>query len=344
MLYLGAKGDTKEQMGNLLSIGSNDNLQSLSRLSTLMSGGNRDGGVSINTAANGWLSQEFKILPKFRNEVKKYFGVMFERLNFGQPESARKDINEWVSRHTGRRINDLFPAGSFDAMTKLVLANAIYFKGAWTSPFNKQRTSFRPFHTGSGSQKNVPFMYQGGLFSSGIHRGVELLELPYGTEGEYAMLFAKPIDSSAWFYRRQPGDFADLSTLSEHMTLSLLEKFQESLSETHMDIYVPRFTLKKKIDLKEELQKLGITEVFSPRDADLSPINGQKNLYVSTAKHQAFVQVDEEGTVAAAATGIGISMRMMRPRIQLNRPFLIYIIHKPQNAVLFAGKVVDPSL
>ena len=123
----------------------------------------------------------------------------------------------------------------------------------------------------------------------------------------------------------------------------LLEKFLVQLQDLEGDIHIPRFTLERGFDLTKELPKIGIKDVFMEGIADLSPINGYKNLYVSAAIHKAFIEVNEEGTEAAAATGFGVTAYSMSPQVWMNRPFLFYILHKPENSIVFAGRVVDPT-
>ena len=350
MLYLGSSTETKQQLASALKWNSENQdeknfLEALKDLTDKLNPENGLDGVTLKTAAKGWLGQNFKILKKFNNNMKNQFGFKFSRKNFAQSESSRKDINMWVANHTGNRINQLFPFGSFDAMTKVVLANAIYFKGLWSTPFKKKYTSLKNFYTqGSSKPKKVSTMFQSDDFLIGRHRNVQLLELPYGAEGEFSMLFARPLHQSELYrYEFAPDEFTSLATLSKDMSSTLLREFQGSMRKTKADVHIPRFTVERSINLAEKLQELGITKVFQQGTADLSPINGKRNLYVSSALHKAFIQVDEEGSEASGATGIGISLLSLPPQIHMNRPFLFYIIHKPQNAVVFAGRVMDPS-
>ena len=356
MLHLGAANETKNQIAKVLEwkdVGNNNQtfLGAWEDLTNRLKTQNGSG-VTVSSAVNGWLSQDFNVLKGFREKMKNYFGVEFEQENFQQPETARININKWVSEHTGKRINALFPSGAIDSMTRIVLANAIYLKGLWTSPFKKTHTSSKPFYTvqSSGSDTNtvkkVPFMYQSGEFLCGAYQNIQLLQLPYGNQGEFTMLLARPLNpSEVWSQvEPNPADFTDIMSLSKQMNPALMKEFLKSMIKIKADIYVPRFTLKQKLDLRVQLDKLGIKNVFGQGIADLSPINGKRNLYISSALHKAFIQVNEEGTEAGAATGLGISLLSMPPQIQFNRPFLFYILQKPQNAVIFAGRVVDPSV
>merc|ERR1719427_2291637 len=189
--------------------------------------------------------------------------------------------------------------------------------------------------------RQIPFMYRSDDYNCGHYRNVDLLEIPYGSEGEFTMLLAKPRGRS---HRTDSDNILDVDALTNQMDASLMKNFFENMFVEKADIHVPKFSVEMSFDLAEQLKKLGVTDVFKPKVADLSSISRLKNLHVSSARHQAFLKVDEEGTEAAAATGIGISVLSLPLTIRFDRPFLFYILHKPENAVVFAGRVVDPQI
>lgn len=229
-------------------------------------------------------------------------------------------------------------------MTRIVLANAIYFKGIWKKPFAKHATRKMPFHGEDGLRVgNTDFMYKDDFFRVGQHNNVQLLQLPYGENEEFSMLIARPLH----FMEIRIDEFdmskiTDVSALSAAMNADLLSTWLDSLRERKIEIYMPKFTVKKDVNLKGVLKQMGVKDVFSPAKADFSRMTGDKNLFVSSARHKAHIEVDEEGTKAGAASGFEMGfLSLGGPVLKIDRPFLFFIIHNECKSVVFSGKVTD---
>lgn len=347
MLSLGSDGKTKQQIETALKWKGDENY--LDSLSAIKASFIKNGKSSskLEMANNGWVDAKLNVLKSFTRDTEKFFGVAFSGEDFRDGESVRGKINKWVSANTGKQIPELFPVGSFDHTTKMVLANAIYFKGQWAMPFDEKRTRPDMFHVGEGVVKfNATMMSQTGRFLVGNHRNVQLLELPYGEKSKYTMLLARPRDpSEVMKYEANDKHFTDIARLEEEMDEKLMQEFFQHLKEMKVDVFVPKFKLKKSFKMEDKLQALGVKEAFNQK-ADFSRITGDdnSNLYISQVEHKAFVEIDERGTKAGAATGAGISFLSKPPQIRFDRPFLFFIIHKRCNTVLFTGRVTDPTL
>jgi serpin B len=243
-------------------------------------------------------------------------------------------INYWVDRKTGGRIPLLVPPGALTPNTRLVLANAIYFKGRWAAPFAKERTAPKPFHTADGQSVLTPMMWRQGHCRSASADGCDLLELPYAG-GALSMVIALP--------KTRDG----LPALEQGLTAAGLSGWLgllDAAGARQTDVTLPRFTMNFSVELTKALAQLGMVTAFVDREADFSPINGRRDLYVSAAFHKAFVDVNEEGTEAAAATGFGLhSLAVERAQaFNADHPFLFLIRCGSTGSVLFLGRVSDP--
>lgn len=348
MLSLGADTTTKEQIYTALGWDASRNYKEIRSLLYEIEIEDRDTkDANLNVANNGWLNKDLMVLKNFQDGMERYFTVNFQREDFSKPETTRDNINQWVADRTDNRITELFPSGSFNSLTKLVMANAVFFKGLWRKPFDDKLTTMSDFQLLDGSNKQVNFMFKNSEFLTGVNRNVEVLEIPYGDEGKFSMLFMKPRNTTnVYEYKSSPNDFTDVNSLCHGMKndRNVMTGMLESLREEKIDIFVPKFTVEQGFDLKDKLQAMGVQDLFSDATSDLSKISGQRNLYVSSAKHEAFIEVDEAGTEAGAATGFGVAFMSMPLQVRLDRPFLFFILNKRCNTVVFSGKVMDPSM
>jgi serine protease inhibitor len=248
-------------------------------------------------------------------------------------ESVRQAINTWVSERTAAKIPELVPEGLITPLTRLVLVNAIYFKGTWVSRFDAAQTQTRTFHVSGAQSVDVPMMHQTGQFGYLFREGVSVIELPY-TGQDIAMVVLLP-------------DAADgLAALEAMLTPENLAGWLDDLSATtataEVAVSLPRFTFRWKASLAEPLIAMGMPLVFSPEGADLTGM-APRNLYLQFFIHEAFVAVDEEGTEAAAATAGGVGEVSMPPEFTADHPFLFLIRDRVTGSVLFLGRVVNPS-
>lgn len=241
-------------------------------------------------------------------------------------------INRWVEEKTENKIVDLIGPGVLDPLTRLVLTNAIYFKGQWDQPFNPEQTREGPFYLSDGKQAAVPFMRQIERFKYGETSNAQVLELPYsGNELAMTILLPKP-DSS-------------VSKLEAAMEEDGVESILEALWPTRVDVRIPRFKFDAELSLGGCLQQLGVTDAFNDSAADFSGMS-DTFLYITHVLHKAFIEVNEEGTEAAAATGIVVgvtSVPVDSPKVFIaNRPFMFLIRDLGTGSILFMGRMTDP--
>lgn len=336
MTWAGARGQTAEQMARILHLPEKTAWlhAALHRLTREVeqAGGRREPMLRVANALWGQKGEPF--LESFLDLLSRRYGGALREVDFvGETERARRTINEWASDRTEGKIEDLVPRDIITKGTRLVLANAIYFKGLWESPFDEDDTRKSPFYVSAEEVVEVPMMYQEEEFAYAEGEGYRALELPY-KGGELAMVVLLP---------NQRGGLGALeSELDGQEVFSTLGRMQQR--EVH--VYLPRFRLESALGLEEVLSSMGMTDAFSPGKADFSGINGRRNLSISAVLHKAFVKVDEEGTEAAAATGGMVGAASLAPRpvvFRADHPFIFLIRHRPTGLVLFAGRLADPG-
>ena len=298
---------------------------------------------TINIANKLWMQKYFcsKSCDAFVAKLQRNYNTTLAELNFAEEaEKCRKEINKWVEDKTNDKIKNLLPQGSVTSLTRFVLTNAIYFKSNWKSKFDKKHTIMRDFNTLSGQDgsetKKVPTMYQNAeVYAAGFIPASEyqLLELPYENKDLSMLIILPP-------------SMRDFHAIERSLSTSKLNQMLDELYRypiLSFNVYLPKFKVTTSITLNEKLQKMGMRDVFDASEADLSGITGYKALYVSSAVHKAFIKVDEEGTEAAASTGIIVGVKSLPFQFNINRPFMFMIRHKPTGTVLFMGRVMDPS-
>jgi serpin B len=272
----------------------------------------------------------------FVRRAGERFGAGLRPADFArEPEAGRLAVNTWVEQQTRDRIRGLLPAGSVTPLTRLVLANAVYFKGDWADQFQSQLTKPAPFTRADGNKADVPLMTRTGGYRYAQLDGFQILELPY-KGGELAMDVILPADHTGL-----PAVEAKLADLG-----SWLGKLGD---EPRVQVHLPKFKLEDSVSLPEILRPMGLKTVFDPDRADLTGLvsrTPEDRLYVSAAFHKAFVEVNEQGTEAAAATGIVVGVRSAAPRpptaFRADRPFLFLIRDVKHGTILFLGRYAGP--
>jgi serpin B len=340
MTYAGARGETEAQMAEVMHY-----TLSQARLhpafaalaEALASRGQgaagREGeGFRLNVANALWGQEGYAFLDSFLEVVDRAYGAGLRRVDFvGAPEEARLTINDWVAKETEDRITDLIPQGVIDAMTRLVLTNAIYFNAAWAEPFEEGMTRDGPFYLLDGRQVSVPMMRQTTSLGYAREQGYQVVELPYDGH-QLSMVILLP-------------DAGELEAFEASLDAPVLEASLDALSYQSVALAMPRFEFSAKFRLEETLAALGMVDAFSDA-ADFSGMTGNRELFLSAVLHQAFVSVDEAGTEAAAATAVvaKLTAAPVEPvEVTVDRPFLFLIRDLETGAVLFLGRVVDPS-
>ncbi len=298
----------------------------------------RGEGLVLDIANSLWPQQDYAFRDAFMALMKQYYDTSSFPVDYArEPEQARMAINTWVEEKTQQRIKDLIAPGAIDELTTLVLVNAIYFKGDWTHPFIKEQTREAPFHLAPGEVVQVPMMTHTREAPYAETERLQLLELPYAG-GEMSMLIILPKERHAL-----PAIERELvenpGRLTEWTSLPAMER---------VEIYLPRFRIEWGSEsLVRPLIALGMRDAFRPGTADFSGMDGTRELFISDVLHKAFVEVGEEGTEAAAATGVIMTREaaVVRPTpvFRADHPFLFVIHENSTGSVLFMGRLSNPG-
>jgi serpin B len=334
MLWNGAETDTATQIATALHFTlPGDRLNAAFdaldlALTTPPSGGDA-GTFQLSLANSTWAQVGFSFVPSYLDVLAESYGAGIHTVDFmGAPDGARNAINGWVANETQNQIPTLFPQGSIDDLTRLVLANAVYFHGDWAVPFGGNSPN-GTFHAPSGDV-SVPMMKGEGTATLWSDTGWNAASLPY-KGGTVSMVLVVP-------------DAGTFDAFESALTADGLATILANGQQLGGDLYMPRFKFSTAESLSDTLTALGMSDAFDPTTADLSGIDGAKDLYVQAVIHQADIAVDEKGTTAAAATGVVVGTRSVAVNsLSVDRPFLFFIVHQPTGALLFAGRVVDPS-
>jgi serpin B len=334
MTYAGAGGKTQTQMAQALSFPTGQ--KTLHPVFALLAGklgeAGKKGHVKLRIANTLWPRKGDKFLKAYLALMKKFYGVRITPVDFGEEEEARRKINSWVEEKTENKIKDLIAPGVLDAATRLVLVNAIYFKGDWASPFDPVLTSQAPFVVAPGNPVQVPMMTRKDTFRYAADDKLQVLELPYAGD-DLSMLVLLP------------GEDDGLASLEESLELESLDKWTNALAEAEVEVSLPRFELTFPFRLDETLKTMGMTDAFSG-NADFSGMDGSKELFIGAVLHKAFVNVNEQGTEAAAATAVVMQTKAMAfPTIvfRADHPFSFFIRENKTGSILFVGRVANPG-
>ena len=337
MAYAGARGQTEQEMAQALRFtlpqdrlhpAFNALLLDLDRRAEEAD----DEAFQMSIANSIWGQQDYSFLQEYLDVLGRNYGAGMRLVDFmNAPEEARAAINDWVSEETEERIQDLIPQGVIDTLTRLVLANAIYFKASWSEQFEEAKTQTQDFHLLDGSVVSVPMMHQSATFRYGESQGVQTVELPYVGD-QVAMLILMP----------QEGGF---ESFESSLTPEVLQSLMASMEPRQLALGMPKYEIRSSFGLVPALAQLGMSTAFGS-EADFSGIDGTRDLYISDVVHQAFVSVDEAGTEAAAATAviIGVTSMPLAPfELTLDRPFVFLLRDVQTGAILFAGRLVNPA-
>ncbi|XP_049632474.1 antithrombin-III [Suncus etruscus] len=266
------------------------------------------------------------------------YGAKLQPLDFKEnAEQARQVINSWISNKTEGRITNVIPPDAINELTVLVLVNTIYFKGLWKSKFSPENTRQEQFYRADHQTCLASMMYQEGKFRyRRVAEGTQVLELPFkGDDITMVLVLPKP----------EKG----LDKVERELSPELLQEWLDEMAESLLAVHVPRFRIEDSFSLKEHLQDMGLVDLFSPESSRLPGIvaGGRSDLYVTDAYHKAFLEVNEEGSEAAASTVISIAGRSLNPTrvtFKANRPFLVFIREVALNTIVFMGRVANPCV
>lgn len=339
MVFLGTKGSTAAQLSKTFHFDSVEDVHS--RFQSLNAEVSKRGASHTLKLANRLYGEKtYDFLPEFLTSTQKMYGADLAPVDFQHAsEDARKEINQWVKGQTEGKIPELLAVGVVDSMTKLVLVNAIYFKGLWEEKFMKQDTTDAPFRLNKKNTKSVKMMYQKKKFFFGYISDLKckVLEMPY-QGGELSMVILLPEDIE--------DESTGLKKIEEQITLEKLREWtkRENLENIDVHVKLPRFKIEESYILNSNLGRLGLQDLFNSSKADLSGMSGSRDLFISKIVHKAFVEVNEEGTEAAAATAGIATFCMLLPEEEFtaDHPFVFFIRHNPTANVLFLGRVCSP--
>jgi serpin B len=335
MTYAGARGDTAQQMAKTLHLDLEPGRlhPAFAQLIREQNAAGKKRGYQLTIANALWGQKGFAFQPAFLELIRQNYAAGLQEVDFVKAaEAARRTINAWVEKETQDKIKDLIKEGTLDPDMRLVLTNAIYFKSAWSDPFFEGKEDF--FVT---AQKKVlaPLMRQTGSYQLHEDQAVQVLDLPY-ERNDLSLIAVLP--------RQKDG----LAQLEKTLTLAKLEGWLKARKSYQVDVKLPRFKMTQELDLKKTLSELGMPLAFTEA-ADFSGISSQQKLHIGFVLHKAFIDLDEKGTEAAAATAIGIKATAAplpppnRAIFHAHHPFLFVIRDNRSGSVLFMGRVVNPG-
>ncbi len=345
MTLAGAGGNTAAQMREALRASSSDEALHVAFAEMIQRLNATGGGTYEMAVANSlWVQGGAPLQPGFLDLIARHYGGAMNLVDFHRAaEAARVAINQWVEDKTRQKIRDVIPSEGLNADTRLVLVNAVYFKGMWTLQFRRAATCDEPFHLEDGGTVQVPLMHQHAEVRYLQAAGYQAVELVY-RGGDLSMLVLLP--------DRKDG----LGDLETRLSVHMLHDCAEKMVEREVKVFLPRFRLTWETSLGDQLLALGMPLAFIRSQADFSGINGlepahEDSLFLSAVFHKAFVEVNEEGTEAAAATAVGMTgsfpLRPGKPPpipvFRADHPFLFAIRVRKSGAILFLGRIARPT-
>ena len=336
MTAAGAKGQTLEEMQKVLRLPENAHIAFRDVLKSINDESDpKKRGFALSTANALWAQQGYPWKPEYKKLVSHFYSAGLFDVDFkSDPEAARGTINAWVEKETKDKIRELLGRGVVTAATRLVLSNAIYFKVDWQNPFKKEATKDLPFTTADGKKTDTPLMFRIGSYPYAETDTFQALDLPYvGQRISMTVILPKKADG--------------LPAVEKELTEAKLAETLKSLRyESSVNVTLPRFKTEKSFTLNKPLQALGMKSAFS--NADFSGMHtGGEQLDISAVVHKAFVDVNEEGTEAAAATGVVVKATAAAPttpkHFKADHPFLFLIRDHKTGTVLFLGRLENPK-
>jgi len=331
MTYEGARGETAEEMEAVFGFleDPSERLPSVARIYNTLNEEGRE--YALHTVNALWIQQDYPVLEDYVDAIVGYYGGDVNALDFvAEPDESRVTINEWVEERTNDRIKDLFPSGSIDADVRLVLTNAIYFKGDWLYEFDEEATSEEEFHVTPTTSVEVDMMSLRDDFNYAETDELQLLELSYTGE-DVSMLILLP----------KRGHMGDVEA---QLSAERLGEWVDMMEGAAVNVYLPRFTFETKYFMMEDLAEMGMPTAFTDA-ADFSGMTGNRELFIDKVIHQAYIEVNEEGTEAAAATGVSMRLSAAMPGevFRADHPFIFLIRDMDTGVILFMGRMTDPS-
>lgn len=332
MTYAGARGETERQMEKVMHFNlPQDDLHIAFSLLSERVNASEGKGYKLNIANALWGQKDYPFLNSFLDLANTHYGGGFNVVDFiNNPEGSREVINRWVENKTNDKIKNLLQQRDITPLTRLVLTNAIYFKGDWAKKFNKDDTRAEDFYVNPDYAVSVSMMRQTGNFRYASVDGVQALEMPYIGK-ELSMVILLP----------QAGN----EKFSSLFTPDLLNNILNTMAEQQVTVSFPKFKFQTRYGLADMLSEMGMPDAFDLPPADFSGMTGRMDLYITKVIHQAVIEVNEEGSEAAGATAVIMGTKSS-PKIfefKANRPFIFLIRHNTSGSILFLGRLTNPA-
>jgi len=337
MVYAGAREATEAQMAQTLHFKLDQGAihAGFADLEAQINTAQKRGNVELNVANALWIHQDYPILSDYLDVTTKNYHAGVHNVDFASAtEETRREINSWIEDKTNNKIKELIKKGSINSLTRLVLTNAIYFKGQWDSPFVNKWTKEEPFWLSTDKSVDVLLMNQTHEYGYAKNDKLQIIELPYaGNDLSMIVLLPNEVDG--------------LSQLEEDLNVGNLNTWMNPLREIEITVYLPKFKMSSEFKLSEDLSIMGMKDAFDPEMANFSGISPGR-LCISKVIHKAFVDVSEEGTEAAASTAVFTGDLMASqnfpqpPVFRADHPFVFIIKHNTSGSILFIGRVINP--
>lgn len=335
MVYIGARGETETQMNQALHLSLNRKAigkASYALTQSLLPQINTKNNYQLNIANAVWVDQGVFLLSDFRYAIEQQFKAKLGMINFALTDQSLETINLWISSQTDAKIPHLLDSQDVNAQTRLVLTNAAYLQGTWTSPFNPKMTIDAPFHPASGPSTSVEMMQQTSAFPYYENDMIQAIALPF-IGGNLAFVVLLP---------KSPDNFIPMFDDLMHNWSDWLS----SMAPKRIALQLPKYMLSSRFDLRKPLEQLGMEDAFDS-DANFVGIDGMRDLFLNKVVHEAYLSVDESGVVAAAAAAASTSVKGVPPAATtpmiVDHPFLFFIVDLKSQAMLFMGKIEELS-
>jgi len=337
MTYEGARGQTAEEMKSVFHFPKENQIRIGSFAKLYEQINPQNASYQLSTANALWAQKDYSFDQNYLKTVETYYHGKTTNLDFAnQLEESRITINQWVSDRTAQKIPELFAPGSLDPLTRLVLTNAVYFRGKWATPFEKEATREKDFATLNGTKTKCQMMNKQKNYNYTETADYQVLELPY-ENSDLSMIAILPQDGK-------------MASVENSLTAQNFATIKNVLKTELVNVSLPKFKFDTSYNMNEALSTMGMPAAFNPETADFSGMTGKCDLYIGLVIHKAYIDVYEEGTEAAAATGVAMiratatPMAQPQPKIfNADHPFIFAITHNNTGAILFIGKVNDPN-
>ena len=336
MTWAGASENTAVQMAETLHFTEKPAQfhRAIGDLISQLNGVQKETDVELSIANAIWAQKGYQFLDEFFRIVQQSYQADLKQVDFSSAaESARQAINAWVEQQTNEKIKDLLPPKVLNALTRLVLVNAIYFKGFWDNQFKSRDTREMEFWLLTEVAVKVPMMHQEHQFGYWENDWLQIMEMPYKEESLSLIVLL-------------PKEKTGITDLEQKLNFENMMAWQSRLRKRKVIVFFPKFKIESQFSLAQTLALMGMPDAFDPELADFSAMVGQKELYISAVIHKAFLEVNEEGSEAAAATGVVVGVTSIAPSppiFKADHPFVFFIRDNKSQSILFLGRVLNPA-